>query len=297
VIEIPNIPIPKVARGRARRSARAARLSVDRRARSDAPCPESAFTLTELLVVLAILTLLAATQLPALTGGKMPVNLTQCLNNLRQIGQASMVYKDDNADVYVFGNRVRGPGTGPGSVIDPSGWPMLLRRYLGGHGTTNQPSAYLCPSERMIAANWVFQVHFQANRHLLSDLDDRDSGIPSSTVRRPSIYWMFIEKEASAFCNIRSGALENPVLIAWNISPGSPGYRRHNGGMSGAGADGHAEWLRMPLYQPGTPPPNNFVELGDCSDVPNPASFGVWTSNGPRVKLFTRRVTSSTVPF
>jgi len=100
---------------------------------------------------------------------------------------------------------------------------------------------------------------------------------------------MFMEKSPYAtLCSIRPGGLENPYLISWNFPPGIPEFRRHNGGMTSAAADGHAEELRMPVYQPGQPPPSTFVELGDCANSMNPGSHGVWINNGPRAKLFCR---------
>ncbi len=274
--------------GRARRSARAAWLSVERRARSDAPYLESAFTLTELLVVIAILALLAATQLPALTGAKSPARFTQCQNNLRQIGQSVLLYKADNNDAFPYGNRVSGPGTGSGSVVDPSGWPMQLLRYLGGYKASVQPPVYLCPSETTIAVGWSFQMHYLANRQLLTDTSDLPAPITGAKVGRPSLYWMFKEKGPAEFCNVRPGGLQ-VILISWNVPPGSPGYRRHNRGTSSTAADGHVEWLRMPPYRPGSPPPGNFLELGDCANGQNPGS--TWPDDRNLVKLFAREST------
>ena len=57
--------------------------------------PNDAFTLTELLVVLAVLVLLTATLLPAFAMGKGNSKLTQCLANLRQIGASCAMYADD----------------------------------------------------------------------------------------------------------------------------------------------------------------------------------------------------------
>ena len=263
-----------------------------RAARERRPMGATAFTLTELLIVIAVLALLATTQLPALTRAKVPLKLTQCLNNLRQIGQATMVYRADNNDTYPFGNRCTGPGTGSRSVLDPTCWPMQLLQYLGGYQTNIQPIIYVCPNEKGTASGWVFQVHYAANRYLLSDMDDRDTPITGPVVRNPSRYWMFIGKDPFQFCNLRSGSLRT-FLSAWNYPPGIPGLRRHNQGTSSAAADGHVEWLRMPLYQPSMPPPLSFLELGDCASGINPAS--TWQDptipsdhNGGRVKLWAR---------
>jgi prepilin-type N-terminal cleavage/methylation domain-containing protein/prepilin-type processing-associated H-X9-DG protein len=74
--------------------------------------PQAGFTLIELLVVIAIIAILAALLLPALIRSKMKAQGIHCLNNLKQLSVAWVMYADDN--------RGRIPYAGSGT--DPYAW-------------------------------------------------------------------------------------------------------------------------------------------------------------------------------
>ncbi len=92
------------------------------------------FTLGELMVVIAIIALLAAFLLPALSRAKRQAQSLACLNNLKQLELSCHLYTVDNQD-FLVPNQAGGFVTqakstnGPASVANPDSWCPGLASY------------------------------------------------------------------------------------------------------------------------------------------------------------------------
>lgn len=92
--------------------------------------PRSAFTLVEILVVIAIIAVLIALLLPAVAGARAMAQSTQCQNNLRQLGLAIIQYHQQNG-AYPQYRAEYPPVTNAYGVQRPR-WQWIMASQLGG---------------------------------------------------------------------------------------------------------------------------------------------------------------------
>jgi prepilin-type N-terminal cleavage/methylation domain-containing protein len=112
------------------------------------------FTLIELLVVIAIIAILAAMLLPALSKAKQKAKQISCVNNMKQIGIAIVMYTGDYNQY-------------PGSLSTPAGgspgyyyvWPTRLLSLMGGNR-----KAFTCPAAQLWTA-WDTNLNVNSTGH------------------------------------------------------------------------------------------------------------------------------------
>jgi len=121
-----------------------------------------AFTLIEVVVVVALLAVLAALLLPALAGGKAKARQAQCLSQLEQWVMALHLYSNDNDDAIPR----RGQGVRPLTQTDrPDDWFNALPRELSQQGfgeyiaragtnANSPPDLFVCPEAKPAPARY-----------------------------------------------------------------------------------------------------------------------------------------------
>lgn len=131
-----------------------------------------AFSLLEVLLVIAIMILLAALLLPTINQVKERGRQTTCLSNLRQIGMAIALYTEDNSDTLPIGAYNSQSAT-PTMQWDFS-WHNEILPYLQG-----KSGVLLCPS---VGQPSDYRTSYGANPWVITYY----ASLPEATVLHPS---------------------------------------------------------------------------------------------------------------
>ena len=245
------------------------------------------FTLIELLVVIAIIAILAALLLPALSKSKLKGQQVFCMNNLKQLQVAMVLYADDNAD-HLAEN--------PGSTITPHSWVTgreswdlfpsppntdntnianLTSCELGPYVVKNV-GIFKCPSDVYLGARGprVRSVSLNGFVGDVLEINGLNINTPRGTWRRflktgdffiPALTFVFLDECPDSINDDFFSVLMAPDA-PWTDVPAST----HNGAGGFSFADGHAEikkWLDgttlSPVRRVNPCPDNNKVSVRD----------------------------------
>jgi prepilin-type N-terminal cleavage/methylation domain-containing protein len=187
----------------------------------------SAFTLVEVLVVIAMIAVLAALLLPALSRAKSLAKRIACVNNVHQITLALHGYADDHADkVTYFTNTIY------------YAYKDCLLPYLGSpEASSSNSPVFVCPADTGLYRAAL--THYASYGFNGVDRGSNNLGMANqsfATVHQPSRTSL-------------DGEISGGLGVSWH-SP-RPGGQYCNAPNVGGFVDGHVSYVR--IYWSGAP--------------------------------------------
>jgi prepilin-type processing-associated H-X9-DG protein/prepilin-type N-terminal cleavage/methylation domain-containing protein len=196
----------------------------------------SGFTLTELLIVIAIIAVLVSIMFPLFGGMREKARATACAQNLRQIGVGLLSYVSENNGRFPDGSADVSwkPGIATSRCWYDAAAENMGREYVPFHKGDPLPDAFGCPSGHGKAhePKWPYTGDYAANLYL--GHPDHNVRVISA-VKRPestpyvqdtvnqnnftiSVYGSGISKTANAAFAARHGGRGNILWVDGHVS-------------------------------------------------------------------------------
>lgn len=201
----------------------------------------AAFSLIELMVVIAIIAILVALLLPVLAVAKQRALTSQCQSNLRQIGLGMNLYADEAKGLYPeSGGLIYWDQTDP--VTQKHGWMQQILSF------TQNTNIYRCPLDfktKFSYFNGARAAYLAASSNFES-VDIKKIQFPSAYVLSGDTFWLSLTGEGIADSdkddyaqNCVGGAVNGDPWMTWQI---------HNKGQNILFSDYHVKWYKG--YEP-----------------------------------------------
>ncbi|MBC2592826.1 prepilin-type N-terminal cleavage/methylation domain-containing protein [Ruficoccus amylovorans] len=214
------------------------------------------FTLTEFIVAVAVIVVLTAIAIPAISGIISNARMAGCSSNLRQLGAAGLLYVQDN------GGKMFPYRSGDNQSM---GWNWLLMPYVGfnkSQGSTKECEVFICPERTLDVKKPTYYLRFTycINNTLVAGPEDSSPPLLNAITSPQNVIFFADSGQVPQWSGSSSYAFR------WKRNPPPPdpkgilspkadpdvddssnyGYfrYRHNGSCNAVFIDGHVDSFR-----------------------------------------------------